>query len=37
MIENLVITLLELTHTEKEKSKEVPGKHNDLFGPLVRY
>ncbi|XP_006751194.1 zinc finger CCHC domain-containing protein 18 [Leptonychotes weddellii] len=35
VIENLIITLQELTHT-KERSKEVPGKHNDLSGPLVK-
>ncbi|XP_045635351.1 zinc finger CCHC domain-containing protein 12-like [Ursus americanus] len=36
VFENLIITLQELTHTEKERSKEVPGKHSDLSGPLVR-
>ncbi|XP_025721972.2 zinc finger CCHC domain-containing protein 18-like [Callorhinus ursinus] len=35
VIENLIITLQKLTHTE-ERSKEIPGEHNDLSGPLVR-
>lgn len=31
--ENLIITLQELTHTEEETSKEIPGKHSDLSEP----
>ncbi|XP_031302245.2 zinc finger CCHC domain-containing protein 18 [Camelus dromedarius] len=31
--ENLIITLQELTHTEEERLKKVPGRHNDLSEP----
>ncbi|XP_013966877.2 zinc finger CCHC domain-containing protein 18, partial [Canis lupus familiaris] len=36
VFENLIITLQELTHIEKERSKVGLGRHNDLSGPQVR-
>nr|XP_025844798.1 zinc finger CCHC domain-containing protein 12-like [Vulpes vulpes] len=36
VFENLIITLQELTHIEKERSKVGLGRHNYLSGPQVR-